>query len=268
MKQSRARPLPRIGRQLLRAARDANDMPARTRAEVWRRLQADQPPPARRERVGWRPIAIAAVVAAAAALTLVSLRPQATSQTTESKESQASDVVQPQQPDGYVQPAQPRATPASVPALAPAVPPVEVLPLEAIPGASARPRRAIADPTPDTTAPGDPPESRSTLAEERRLVAAAWSALEAGNIDDALRLAETHARRFPGGTLAPEREAVQAIGLCRSGAQRGQVAVVSFLTAHPDSPLARKVQAACEQKKQPAPAGTSSGAHPRESGHQ
>lgn len=91
------------------------------------------------------------------------------------------------------------------------------------------------------------PSSPSTLAEEMRLLRSAQSALSAGDPETALaRLAE-HARRFPAGTLAEEREAARILALCRAE-RRGEAraAAARFLRERPTSPLAPRVRASCE----------------------
>jgi hypothetical protein len=127
------------------------------------------------------------------------------------------------------------------------------------PIAAPRPR-AVADTMAATGGPSAPlpsePASRGPaaaptpttdpLAEEAALLGRAQSALAAGRNVDALQLLDEHARRFPTGALAPEREGARWLALCGSGradAVRGTVR--AFLERNPSSPLAARLRAAC-----------------------
>lgn len=63
----------------------------------------------------------------------------------------------------------------------------------------------------------------------------------------ALDLLDAYARRFPHGQLAVEARALRIVSLCESGATiagRGEARV--FLSAHPRSPYASRIEAECE----------------------
>jgi hypothetical protein len=85
-----------------------------------------------------------------------------------------------------------------------------------------------------------------TLAEELRLVNAARSSLAAGQPQAALRTLDAHARRFPRGQLAEERDATRALARCAQApaGERGAVAD-AFVAAHPRSPSVTRVRRAC-----------------------
>lgn len=87
----------------------------------------------------------------------------------------------------------------------------------------------------------------SDLAAERELIAAAWRALAKGSPEKARTHAEAHARRFPRGMLAPEREAVHAIAACRDATAPRPELADAFARAHPKSPLAARVREACDR---------------------
>jgi hypothetical protein len=123
---------------------------------------------------------------------------------------------------------------------APAPPPVVEPAPPAAPAEPAAPKRASsADAAPRAEAP-DP------LIEETALIGRAQSALAAGDHVQALAILDDHARRFPRGVLAQEREGARWVALCSSG-QAGRVrgAVSSFLAKNPSSPLAPRLRAAC-----------------------
>jgi hypothetical protein len=82
--------------------------------------------------------------------------------------------------------------------------------------------------------------------EEIELVAGIQSALAANDGDRALALVAEHARRFPQGALAEEREGARVLALCmRETPQRAKALGKAFLDAHPRSPLRGRVQATC-----------------------
>ena len=96
--------------------------------------------------------------------------------------------------------------------------------------------------------PADAPRSDTAgdLAAERELIAEAWRALAKGSAAQARAHAETHARTFPHGMLAPEREAVHAIAVCREASSPRPDLADAFERAHPRSPLRARVREACE----------------------
>lgn len=118
--------------------------------------------------------------------------------------------------------------------------------------------------TPPTTAPLDPsaldrpgvgvpararaaaPEKTplaDTLAEETALIERARQAMDRGAHRDAIALLADHATRFPGGMLARDREALDAISRCRSGSPSNIAA--SFAAKHPGSEYLTRVREAC-----------------------
>jgi TolA-binding protein len=89
-----------------------------------------------------------------------------------------------------------------------------------LPGASEIQPQATAAPT-HASVPA-PVRSASSatkggLAEERALLEAARRAIKAGDVADAFRGLDEHARRFPGGQLGEEREALRVQALVRAG---------------------------------------------------
>ncbi len=116
-------------------------------------------------------------------------------------------------------------------------------------------RRAVRRPTaPPRVAPAtaakspraDAPDPESGLAAELVVLDRARRALAAGDAAGALAAAEEHARRFPAGDLAPERESLAVAALCRLGRRdEARKRARRFLTRHPTSPLAPAVRASC-----------------------
>lgn len=89
--------------------------------------------------------------------------------------------------------------------------------------------------------------SEDAAAEELTLVRQMQQALRAGNASQALSLAETHARRFPRGTLAEEREGVRAVARCRLAAPGERAAILeAFSQRFGSSPYAGRVKQACQ----------------------
>lgn len=93
------------------------------------------------------------------------------------------------------------------------------------------------------------------LPAETALLRRAHAALAAPSAESAraaLEALDEHARRFPTGTLAEERDATRAIALCAAGrVDDASTAARTFLAAHPGSPLAHRVRTVCTQP--PAP---------------
>ncbi len=84
------------------------------------------------------------------------------------------------------------------------------------------------------------------LSAEVALLDRARRALKAGAPQDALVAVRAHARSFPDGVLAPERETIRITALCALGRldearRRGR----RFLARYPHSPLAPTVRASC-----------------------
>ncbi|MEO7109908.1 MAG: hypothetical protein ABI183_05680, partial [Polyangiaceae bacterium] len=81
---------------------------------------------------------------------------------------------------------------------------------------------------------------------ELELINRAQQALQAEDANEALALLNEHARRFPNGALAEERDAARVLALCGAGRQEdAATAGAAFLSAHPDSPLATRVRSSC-----------------------
>lgn len=80
--------------------------------------------------------------------------------------------------------------------------------------------------------------SESTVADEARLVHDGVRAMRAGQPAYALSLLDTHARHYPEGVLAEEREAERALALADLGRMpEARLAAAAFLRKHPASPL-------------------------------
>lgn len=100
-------------------------------------------------------------------------------------------------------------------------------------------RRHRRPPGSDRAAPG--------LDAELSLLRRARAALT-GSPQQALRLLGEHARRFPTGVLAEERMLLRVQALCAVGRpERARAAAREFARAHPDSPHAPTVTAACHE---------------------
>ncbi len=140
------------------------------------------------------------------------------------------------------------------------VPPVRAPQEAAVPSAPAEP--LAADPQPeeprvrrrrpprareDTTAP--PPAS--SLAEEMKLLRRANGQVKGGQPERALETLAEHARRFPNGTLAAEREIKRAEAHCRKGDTKASRRVVDrFLRDHPGTALRSRAQSICAKGAQ------------------
>ncbi len=101
---------------------------------------------------------------------------------------------------------------------------------------------------PSAVAPTTPPTAATpvNIAEETRLVRGAETALRQGNSAEALALLAEHARRFPQGVLAEEREGERAIATCTSASPEARTtAAARFRRAHPGSAMLPRVAAAC-----------------------
>jgi hypothetical protein len=98
--------------------------------------------------------------------------------------------------------------------------------------------------------PGEHPRpdaSASRLAAEAALLQGAQTALASGAPAAALLQLEQHAREFPAGVLAQEREALRVVALCAAGREReGRAEAATFLRAHAGSVLAERVRGACD----------------------
>ena len=82
--------------------------------------------------------------------------------------------------------------------------------------------------------------------QELALIKAAKAELDAGRSAAALDLVNQHARLYPRGVFAGEREALRALGTCGGGdSATGRKLGVAFIRAYPTSPLVDRVRRAC-----------------------
>jgi len=82
------------------------------------------------------------------------------------------------------------------------------------------------------------------VGEEARLMQSGLLALQAGLPARALALFDQHARLYPAGVLAEERDAERALALADLGRVReARAAIDRFLLAHPRAPAAARLQA-------------------------
>jgi hypothetical protein len=86
------------------------------------------------------------------------------------------------------------------------------------------------------------------LALETGLIARARAAAAKHDDAEAIALLRRHAREFPDGAMAEDRRAWLAIVQCRSAVSAGRPAADAFLAAHPRSPYAERVRAACDDE--------------------
>lgn len=123
------------------------------------------------------------------------------------------------------------------------------IPLPTAPAAStaATPLPSLASPPPrGRTAP--PPSD--TLTAETNLLDAARAALARGDGDDAVRVLEQHARRFPASTLREEREALLVPALMQAHrAAEAEAKAKAFRQQFPKSVFLRSVESALPQKE-------------------
>lgn len=81
---------------------------------------------------------------------------------------------------------------------------------------------------------------------EARLLRNAEAAIAAGDGVTALALLDTHARRFPDGALAEQRDAERVVAMCTVGrVPAARAAAERYLAAHPRSSRAERVRRAC-----------------------
>ena len=89
-------------------------------------------------------------------------------------------------------------------------------------------------------------DPEGALTAETRLIGNANAALQAGDAARALSLLDEHARRFPGGVLAEERDAERVLALCAAGrTSDARARAERFLRERPKSALAPKVRTSC-----------------------
>ncbi len=88
---------------------------------------------------------------------------------------------------------------------------------------------------------------------EVALLEQAQHALEAKHGERALALLDEHARTYPNGALAEERDAARVLALCETGRDdEAHAEADAFVVAHPRSPLAARVRAACPASSYPS----------------
>jgi hypothetical protein len=134
-------------------------------------------------------------------------------------------------------PAEPVAEVGLPPVQIPLAPRSEAAPGAKTPGPTV-PRRVAARPA--------AVEDDDSFAAELRLLAMAQAAIGRGELEQGLRLLRAHARRYPQGHFAQDRDALGAIARCEGGQATARVAGRKFLAAHPESIHAEQVRVACE----------------------
>lgn len=226
----------------LRAYRELHEVPELVKARVHRRLQAAERELAAERRTKLRAWAVASLAAAALLLLLArSLLPgrpgapdaaplgeiapytQVNREDAAARERASIAAGQPQEPAE----AEGRATEvAASDAAAPRARPRRPAPVERAPAAVARPVAV-------------------DLAAERRLLETAWRALTQGDHARALAATRQHREDHPEGVLSPEREAIEVIARCKSGAPSGAAEAAQFAASHGQSPWLGQVRAAC-----------------------
>jgi len=88
-----------------------------------------------------------------------------------------------------------------------------------------------------------PRRSEFTVADEARLVRDGVRALREGQAACALSLLDAHARYYPEGVLAEEREAERALALADLGRiAEARAAATAFLRKHHGSPLGARLR--------------------------
>lgn len=100
--------------------------------------------------------------------------------------------------------------------------------------------------TKKTTSKPAPAAGKADLDAEIALLAAGKRALGAGDASDALRLAKQHAREFPRGSLADERELLRVEALCGLGkVEKARATADGFLRKKPKAAISAKMRKAC-----------------------
>ncbi len=234
-------PLRADAQRMLAHARADDEMPASVRARVWRRL-ADEPAQAAATPARWS--WALALAAAAAAVWWLASRPGPTALAQQQARDPESAVDRHR--SGVGGRAQLREDAGAV---VPAELPAAELPAAAAPTVASTPapvRAPAARERPRGAAPAQPAVlDASSLARERALIEAAWSALASDDLATARTQVASHARSFSDGVLAPEREAIAAIAACRAREADASDRARRWLDAHAGSPVASRVRAAC-----------------------
>jgi hypothetical protein len=235
MSTQRLEPLDSSSRELLDAARGGHRSPAGSRNRVRARLAAS---------LGVSVFLSTASVAKAAWLTIGAVLVAVSVST-------AGYVALRRQPNVTVSPAvapavAPRSDPVATPeevGSPPAAVPDPVVTAAQVPFLPPPPRAVtVARPA---KVP-DPPAAGPAIGEEAALLLSTQAALREDNPGRALALLDEHARRFPRGALAQERDAARVLALCAAGrVDEARSARDAFLAAHPRSPAAARVRHAC-----------------------
>lgn len=97
-----------------------------------------------------------------------------------------------------------------------------------------------------TAAPASAVTPTDSLRLEAELLGRAWVAIREGRDEDTRALLAEHARRFPRGALAPEREACQLVARCREGGSDAIARARRYLDQHRASHLAARVADGCD----------------------
>jgi hypothetical protein len=117
------------------------------------------------------------------------------------------------------------------------------------PPAPLEPRSSVAPaPRPIASAEIEPD---STFAEELRLISLAKQEHDGGRAHLAEVWLDEHARRFPHGVFASERDALRVLVGCRSGSESSRDRARAFVTANPRSPLVDRIGRACHLNGEP-----------------
>lgn len=244
---------------LLATYRRSRAMPPAARARVHDRLSETCPPahvlPLMSKRHHGAAWAVALALAAAVLLWLARRGPDLAEKTGDAATMSPAHAAPTAPSDASLlspPPAGPRDEPSITPAVAPA-PEVEAVrprqkPADRREGVARDP--AALDRHDDSRAANDlddaaPAQPAGDLRGEQELLARGWQSLAAGDAGAAARDAGEHARRWPGGVLAPERRALEAAASCVDDPPRGAELARAFLADHPRSPLARRVRDVC-----------------------
>lgn len=116
--------------------------------------------------------------------------------------------------------------------------PTEAVGATPVPIAATGPRRT-STPRPPAAADED------SFAAELRLLAAAQAEIQRGERAAGLELLRRHARQYPAGHFAQDRQALQAIARCEDEQPTSRAVGERFLAAHPKSIHAERVRVAC-----------------------
>lgn len=80
---------------------------------------------------------------------------------------------------------------------------------------------------------------------ELALIKRAKADFDAGRTQNAHAWLSEHARRYPVGVFAAEREGLLVLSACRANALAGATGALAFLRRYPQSPLAERVRSSC-----------------------